>query len=41
MESELGGGDWRPFLFFERMSEKSGNAVAELRKFLLKRVGGN
>jgi hypothetical protein len=36
MESELGGGDWRPFLFFERMSlsEKSGNAVAELRKFL-------
>src|SRR6267143_1738509 len=39
MESELGGGDWRPFLFFERMSEKSGNAVAELRKFLLKRAG--
>jgi hypothetical protein len=31
MESELEGGDWRPFLFFGRMnfSEKSGNAVTD------------
>jgi hypothetical protein len=31
MESELGGGDWRPFLFFGRMSfsGESGNAGTE------------